>query len=635
MKRFLLGFTVVALLGGAFAFSAPPARKPSAAISVDPATITAGGSATLTWEATNASKVILATATTSGQTATEVVEASGTRAVTPAESTAYRLYAKRGFRTVYAEAGVDVAESDDTPAPAPDPEPTPEPTPVEGFSLSAVGIGSAFGIDDALSSASRDHELGAFIASQNGTWTIITDEVMAADHPKAFDDWSKELAESGKTKPAVIWHNAGKVLAIDEVVGKSKADLLAMAKAAIPEIKNHVVIRGKTHSLGLLSPKLGAKYSGPSVSALLKPLSSADCPSVDLSSQVLWYKNQTGGTCVLNAFSGACESAIYAAYGKANALELSPYFLANLTNGYNGTYAADGAETVQKYGNLPFGDMDPYDKLPAGWKKKSANYKCLAVYGPPESDSPGYLRAALNRGYIACAGISCGNGFDPDASGYISYDRGAGRSINHEIRVVGWDREKRRFKIANSWGKDWGLSGSAWLDEKFFEEDTDMWVVVGMVANPDFKFYSPVESDKEARGPVLNPKITASATQITAGDQAIVMWTNTTSTVLCTLNGQAVAINGQQEVYPTKDATFSVIAYDRKGNTQVSWVRIEVLPAPAKKATLEGPIGKAIEAAELPPAENAATPRAGESPCANGSCRQPRERSWRPLQPRR
>lgn len=621
-KRIALCVLLLALLGGTAIVAAPERGKPSANIASTPETIVSGGSATITWSTENASKAVLASATTSGKTSTEVVELNGSKVVAPIESTAYRIYAKRGFRTTYAETGVDVTAADDATddaTPAPEPTPTPSPTPVEGFSLSAIGFGSAFGVDDVLSSAARDHELGAFIASQNGTWTIAADEVMATDHPKAFDKWAEVLSKSGKQKPAVIWHNAGKVLRIDEVAGKSKADLLALAKSAVPETKNAVVIRGKVRSLGLNPAKKGAKYSGPSVSAILKPLAAKDCPSVDLSSQVLYYKNQAGGTCVLNAFSGACEAAIYCAYGKANALELSPYFLANLTNGYNGTYAADGAEMVQKYGNLPFGDMKPYAKLPAGWKIKAAKYKCLAVYGPPESDSVGYIRAALNRGYIVCAGISCGSGFDPDVDGYISYARGAGRSINHEIRVVGWDQAKNRFLIANSWGKSWGINGGAWLDAKFFEEDSDLWVVVGMVANPEYKFYSPVDNAKEARAPSLNPKITASATKVTAGEQAIVMWTNTTSTVLCTLNGQAVATNGQQEVYPDKDTTYSIIAYDRRGNTQVSWVRIEVVPA-AKHAVLEATVSAVVEAASVVPDEDAATIRKDCQYCDGGVC---------------
>lgn len=471
----------VGVLAAAFAEEPAIGRRPTASISADQESVAAGSTITIAWKGANG------TATLND----EAVGLTGSKQVTVNETTTWTFKVAGKRRSATDSVTVEVQSSEDA-------TDNPQPEPVDGFSLSAVGIGSAFAIDDALSAASRDKELGAFLASQNGTWTIVTDEVMGAAHPKAFDAWAEVLAKSGKAKPAVIWHDQGKVLAVDEVAGKSKAELLAMAKSHVPATADKVVIRGKVRELGLKPAKKGAKYSGLSVSAILKPLAAKDCPSVDLSSQVLYYKDQTAGTCVLNTFAGACEAAIYCAYGKANTVELSPYFLANLTDGYNGTWAVTAAEAIQKHGNLPFGEVAPYGKLPAGWQTKAAGYKCLAVYGPPESDSPGYIRAALHRGYIVCAGISCGSGFDPDSDGYISYDRGAGRYVNHEIRVVGWDQQKRRFLIANSWGKSWGINGGAWLDEKFFTEDTDLWVVVGMVANPAYQFYAPVDGQEPA-----------------------------------------------------------------------------------------------------------------------------------------
>lgn len=587
--------------------------KPTASITADKTEIKAGETVTLTWTTTKARKVILATVYEDGEGDVETVELNGSMTVTPTKSTGYRLYAKSLFRSTHAQCSVDVVLE-----PSPDPEPPTPPEPIEGFTLSAVGIGSAFDIDDALSAAGRNHELGALLTSQNGGWLQITDEVMAADHPKAFDKWVKVLADSSKSKPAIIWHNQGKVLAIDTVAGKSKDDLLQLALAQIPADDTKVTIRGQVRKLGLLPPKKGAKYSGPSVSAILNPLAAADCPSVNLLSQCVYRKNQTGGTCVLNAFTTGCEAAIYLSYGKENTLQLSPYFLANLTDGYNGTWAATAAEMVQKYGNLPFGTMSPYDRLPAGWKNKAANYKCLAVYGPPDNDPRGYIRAALNRGYVVCAGVGVGSGFDPDSSGYISFSRGGSRSVNHEILVVGWDQAKKRFLILNSWGRNWGKDGTAWLEDRFFDYDNDLWVVVAMVANPSYKFYSPVDPDSKAFGgrkPVLNPKITASATQVHAGDQVIVAWTNTPDTVICTLNGQAAALNGQMEVFPQKDTTFSIIAYDKKHNTQESHVRIRVaaddVPLPGEK--------KAEEATQPP----VTCPTGG---CPTGDCGE----SWRP-----
>jgi len=376
--------------------------------------------------------------------------------------------------------------------PVPPTPPTP-PTPTPGFSLSAVGIGSAFGIDDPLSAASRDHELGAFLESQNGSWLLVSDEIMATAHPAAFDAWAKLVASSGKAKPAVVWHNAGRVLAIEEVAGKTAADLLAMAKAQTFSDNKSVVIRGKLRLLGLKPPPAGFRSALPSVTKILTPLAAEDCPSVDLSSQVLYQKAQVGGTCVLNTFAGACESAVYVAYGRANCREFSPSFLANLVDGWDGCYAYQAANAVQKYGNLPMSMMGPNTtRYPSGWQAIAAENKVLAVYGPPDRDYQGYLRAALHRGYIVCAGIGVGSGFDPDSNGYISYSRGGSSSINHEIRVIGWNQQERWYEIENSWG-NWGIGGRgrARLDPRFFDFDNDLWVVVALAAAPEYKFPVP------------------------------------------------------------------------------------------------------------------------------------------------
>lgn len=37
------------------------------------------------------------------------------------------------------------------------------------------------------------------------------------------------------------------------------------------------------------------------------------------------------------------------------------------------------------------------------------------------------------------------------------------RSINHVVVLVGWDDDKKAWLIKNSWGKDWGENGFAWI----------------------------------------------------------------------------------------------------------------------------------------------------------------------------
>lgn len=82
--------------------------KPTVTITVTPPTVKAGEIVTVTWSSTGGSKAVLATATVNGKTTTEKVSVNGTKTFTPTESTAYRIYVKKGFRTVNALSGVDV-----------------------------------------------------------------------------------------------------------------------------------------------------------------------------------------------------------------------------------------------------------------------------------------------------------------------------------------------------------------------------------------------------------------------------------------------------------------------------------------------------------------------------------------------
>jgi hypothetical protein len=98
------------------------------------------------------------------------------------------------------------------------------------------------------------------------------DEILAEEHSSALDKWVAYLATTGKKKPAVIWHNQGKILGTDEVAGKTKAEILELAKSRVPATRSKVVIQGVVRELGLLPPKRGAKFAGPSVTKILKPL---------------------------------------------------------------------------------------------------------------------------------------------------------------------------------------------------------------------------------------------------------------------------------------------------------------------------------------------------------------------------
>jgi peptidoglycan-associated lipoprotein len=105
----------------------PPAPSaPTASLSANPNTVEKGQSTTLTWQTTNATDVSI--------DGIGVVEANGSRPVTPADSTTYRLTAKGAGGTQDATARVTV-----TSAPPP-PSPTPSPTEAELFARSVNDV---------------------------------------------------------------------------------------------------------------------------------------------------------------------------------------------------------------------------------------------------------------------------------------------------------------------------------------------------------------------------------------------------------------------------------------------------------------------------------------------------------------
>jgi peptidoglycan-associated lipoprotein len=105
----------------------PPPAAPTASISVDPNTIQAGGSASLTWQTSNATDVSI--------DGIGAVQPNGSQSVSPTDSTTYHLVAKGSGGTQEATARLTVSL-----APAPPPPTTGSLTDEDLFSQSVKDI---------------------------------------------------------------------------------------------------------------------------------------------------------------------------------------------------------------------------------------------------------------------------------------------------------------------------------------------------------------------------------------------------------------------------------------------------------------------------------------------------------------
>jgi len=105
----------------------PPPPAPTASIAVNPTSIQAGQSASLTWQTTNATDVSI--------DGIGAVQANGSQSVSPSDSTTYHLVAKGSGGTQEATARLTVAA-----APPPPPPPNPSVTDEDLFSQNVKDI---------------------------------------------------------------------------------------------------------------------------------------------------------------------------------------------------------------------------------------------------------------------------------------------------------------------------------------------------------------------------------------------------------------------------------------------------------------------------------------------------------------
>ena len=74
------------------------------------------------------------------------------------------------------------------------------------------------------------------------------------------------------------------------------------------------------------------------------------------------------------------------------------------------------------------------------------------------------IRAALARNYPVVFGMDVDRSYE-DYTGGVWTGMQTGSLGGHMQCLVGYDRNI--FKVANSWGKTWGMEGLSWIDESY------------------------------------------------------------------------------------------------------------------------------------------------------------------------
>ncbi len=210
------------------------------------------------------------------------------------------------------------------------------------------------------------------------------------------------------------------------------------------------------------------------------PFGGGELPSsVDLSDKMPPVGNQgTQQSCVAWAIAYALKS-------YQEKLELgqqylfSPSYIYNqINNGMNApTYVTDALNVLSDQGvcqlnEMPYNENDWTSKPSAAAKEDAKKYR-IDFWRQVNIQDTKEVKAQLAAGYPVIIGADVSKEFIND--GYAQkadfvWKSGGTSAGGHCMLLVGYDNKKSAFKVMNSWGKEWGDNGFAWIDYKFFPE---------------------------------------------------------------------------------------------------------------------------------------------------------------------
>lgn len=152
----------------------------------------------------------------------------------------------------------------------------------------------------------------------------------------------------------------------------------------------------------------------------------------------------------------------------------SPSFIYNqINNGRDGgAYFVDAFAVLSQQGAALWSEM-PYTAynvaVPENTREHARQYR-IDTWRRVNVQDIRELKAQLNAGFPIVIGASVDEGFISLRRGQVWRSMLGSSRGGHAMVVVGYDDARNAFRLINSWGREWGDEGYAWVDYDFFRQ---------------------------------------------------------------------------------------------------------------------------------------------------------------------
>ena len=180
-------------------------------------------------------------------------------------------------------------------------------------------------------------------------------------------------------------------------------------------------------------------------------------------------------------------------------------------------------EGVSSWAQMPYDPFDDRSQPSARARAEAANYK-IADWGTVLRNTHGVFVQEIKRHLAAgtplVVGVPVYPDFDNLSESNPVYDDTSGTERGaHAVVIVGYDDRRSAFKVANSWGTDWGIGGYGWLDY-----DASEWLIWEIYVTEDVVALP----DDELPGAASSPRPGNAATSVAL--DTVLRWTRNART---------------------------------------------------------------------------------------------------------
>lgn len=201
------------------------------------------------------------------------------------------------------------------------------------------------------------------------------------------------------------------------------------------------------------------------------------------------------GSCTANAAAAIIEYMQKKA--KGNYIDVSRLFLYKVTRklmgetGDTGAYLRDTMKAMRLFGALPEEywpyETSTYEAEPTAYQYAIAsNYKSVSYFRVDQismspSDIMTEIKTRIYKKIPLMFGFTCFSSLNIAVDGNIPFPTANERVIGgHAVALVGYNDERKAFKIRNSWGSTWGQGGYGYLPYEYLNQGlmADIWGII-------------------------------------------------------------------------------------------------------------------------------------------------------------